>query len=72
MKLTLWRALLSPITSLRALRLQRRSKGGLSYDAAWRQARMFTAPDDMVYRLHGHHATTTDETQHHPQSPAQP
>lgn len=57
MKLVLWRAVLSPLTSVHALLLQRRSKTPLSYDAAWRQARMLRAPDEMVYRLHGHQAT---------------
>lgn len=56
MKLVLWRAVLSPLTSLQALLLQRRSKIPLSYDTAWRQARMLHAPDEMVYRLHGHQA----------------
>ncbi|MER5661595.1 hypothetical protein [Streptomyces mirabilis] len=49
--------MLSPLTSLQALLLQRRSKTPLSYDTAWRQARMLRAPDEMVYRLHGHQAT---------------
>lgn len=56
MKLALWRALLAPLTSLRALLIQRRSATPLSYDAAWRQARLHRSPDDMVYRLHGHQA----------------
>lgn len=56
MKLVLRRAVLSPLTSLQALLLQRRSKTPLSYDTAWRQARMLHAPDEMVYRLYGHHA----------------
>ena len=54
MKLALWRLVLSPLTSLRALHLQRRSTDGLSFDAAWRQARMLRAPDEMVYRVYGH------------------
>ncbi|WP_328512924.1 hypothetical protein OHB25_59005 [Streptomyces mirabilis] len=58
MKLVLWRVLLSPLTSLQALLLQRRSKTPLSYDTAWRQARMLRAPDEMVYRLHGHQAAS--------------
>ncbi|MFJ2257308.1 hypothetical protein ACIOKD_03005 [Streptomyces sp. NPDC087844] len=58
MKLVLWRALLAPLTSLRALAIQRRSTTTLSYDAAWRQARLDRCPDEMVYRLHGHQATT--------------
>ncbi|QDY79493.1 hypothetical protein [Streptomyces qinzhouensis] len=57
MKLVLWRVLLDPLTSLRALVIQRRSSTALSYDAAWRRARLDRAPDDMVYRLHGHQAT---------------
>lgn len=58
MKLVLWRVLLAPRTSLRALVIQRRSATALSYDAAWRQARLDRCPDEMVYRLHGHHAAT--------------
>lgn len=69
MKLVLWRAVLSPLTSLRALLLQRRSRTPLSYDAAWRQARMLRAPDEMVYRLHGHQAAP--DTTHRP-GPAHP
>jgi len=57
--LTLWRTVLAPLTSIRALRIQRRSKPPLSYDAAWRQARMLTCPDEMVYRLYGHQAADT-------------
>lgn len=64
MELTFWRALLAPLTSLQALRLQRRSKNGLSYDAAWRQARMLRAPDEMVYRLSGHQIPP-ETTPHH-------
>lgn len=54
MRLTLWRMLLSPRTSRRARRLQREAGNGLSFDAAWRQARMLGAPDEMVYRLRSH------------------
>ncbi|MGI5473258.1 hypothetical protein ACQEVP_39235, partial [Streptomyces sp. CA-132043] len=39
-----------------ALRIQRHSRTPLSYDAAWRQARMLRCPDEMIYRVHGHHA----------------
>lgn len=56
MSLILWRALLTPLTSLRALAIRRRSQAPLSYDVAWRQARLGRCPDDMVYRLHGHQA----------------
>ncbi|MFF7504200.1 hypothetical protein ACFZBM_32950 [Streptomyces lavendulae] len=54
MRLTLWRMVLSPLTSRRARRLQREAGNGLSFDAAWRQARMLSAPDEMVYRLRSH------------------
>ncbi|MCX4529825.1 hypothetical protein OG982_29710 [Streptomyces sp. NBC_01551] len=54
MKLTLWRIILAPLTSWRALRLRREANKRLSFDAAWRRARMLAAPDEMVYRLHGH------------------
>jgi len=60
-KLTLWRAVLAPVTSVRALLIQRRSQSPLSYDAAWRQARMFRCPDEMVYRLHGHQTTSASD-----------
>lgn len=56
MKLVLWRVLLDPLTSFRALVIQRRSATALSYDAAWRQARLHRCPDEMVYRLNGHQA----------------
>lgn len=61
MKLAMWRILLAPLTSLRALLIQRRSATPLSYDVAWRQARLDRCPDEMVYRLHGHQATTPDQ-----------
>lgn len=62
MNLILWRVLLTPLTSLRALAIRRRSEAPLSYDVAWRQARLDRCPDDMVYRLHGHQAAShTDE-----------
>ncbi len=60
MKLVLWRALLAPLTSIRALLVQRRGVP-LSYDAAWCQARLDRFPDEMVYRLHRHQATTSDQ-----------
>lgn len=66
MKLALWRAVLAPLTSLRALLVQRRSATPLSYDAAWRQARMHRHPDDMPYRLHGHQpGPAVDAADHH-------
>lgn len=61
MKLALCRMLLAPLTSLRALFIQRRSATPLSYDVAWRQARLDRCPDEMVYRLHGHQVTATNQ-----------
>lgn len=61
MKLTLWRAVLAPVTSLSALIIQRRSRSPLSYDAVWRQARMLQAPDEMVYRIHDHLPTPSPD-----------
>lgn len=55
-KLTFWRLILDPVTSWRARRLQR-TQPGTPFDAAWRSARMLSAPDEMVYRLHGHAVT---------------
>lgn len=72
MKLALWRTVLAPITSLRALWLWRRDRNHLSYDAAWRQARMFTAPDEMVYRLYGHCPGPSETPKHDPRTPAPP
>lgn len=67
MSLTLWRIVLDPRSSWRALRLRRESGSQLSFDAAWRQARMLAAPDEMAYRLHGHQFPIEDEI-----GPAQP
>ncbi|MFF0478522.1 hypothetical protein [Streptomyces sp. NPDC004284] len=62
MRLTLIRLLLDPRTSWRALRMRREPAADrLSYDAVWRQARMFTAPDEMVYRMHGHRFSVGQE-----------
>lgn len=54
MRLTLWRWALDPATSLLALRLRAGAHGRMSYDAAWRLARVTRYPDELVYRLHGH------------------
>lgn len=72
MKLVLWRVLLAPLTSLRALVIQRRSATALSYDAAWRQARLDRCPDEMVYRLHGHQAATPPDQAPSSRAPAVP
>ncbi|AXK35753.1 hypothetical protein DVA86_27090 [Streptomyces armeniacus] len=54
MKLATLRWLLDPATSLLALRLRAQERGRMSYDAAWRLARVTRHPDEMVYRHHGH------------------
>jgi len=54
MRLTLVRLLLSPVTSSRAAWAMARSRGQLSFDAAWRRERLARHPDELVYRLHGH------------------
>lgn len=54
MKLSALRWLLDPATSLLALRLRAQESGRMSYDAAWRLARVTRHPDEMVYRHHGH------------------
>lgn len=72
MKLVLWRVLLAPMTSLRALLAQRRSATPLSYDAAWRRARLDRCPDEMVYRLHGHQASSPSDQATGAQAPSGP
>ncbi|MGW2327945.1 hypothetical protein ACWC5C_19500 [Streptomyces sp. NPDC001700] len=72
MKLVLWRILLAPLTSLRALLIQQRGATPMSYDVAWRQARLHRCPDDMVYRLHGHQATTPDQAPNTPSRKDEP
>lgn len=37
-----------------ALRLRAQTQGRMSYDAAWRLARVIRYPDELVYQLHGH------------------
>lgn len=54
MRLALWRALLAPVTSLRALAILLRHRHVMTYDVAWRQARVLLRPDEMIYRLRGH------------------
>jgi hypothetical protein len=53
--LTLLRWVLSPRTSWRARRLMRgHGDGGLSFDTAWRRARVQSHPDEFPYRNAGH------------------
>ncbi|RKE22721.1 hypothetical protein BX266_6173 [Streptomyces sp. TLI_171] len=46
--------MLSPLTTLRALRLQRLSRDLFDFDSAWRQARVRHAPDEVEYLLKCH------------------
>ncbi|WP_043473728.1 hypothetical protein [Kitasatospora sp. MBT66] len=61
MRVALWRVLLAPRTTLRAVRLQRTSRPPFDsdFDSAWRQARMHHAPDEIEYLLR-HCARTED------------
>ncbi|MGW4139882.1 hypothetical protein ACWELV_24230 [Streptomyces mirabilis] len=54
MSTSLWRWLLSPLTSWRAWRLAQDSKGTVSFDVAWRRTRIDRHPDEMPYQQHGH------------------
>ncbi|KJS63300.1 hypothetical protein [Streptomyces rubellomurinus] len=54
MRTALWRILLAPLTTLRALRLQRLSRSPFDFDSAWRQARMHCAPDEVEYLFQCH------------------
>lgn len=62
MKPALWRWALDPTTSLLALHLRAQARGRMSYDAAWRLARVTRYPDELVYRLHGHGRETTRQS----------
>ncbi|NEW77234.1 hypothetical protein [Streptomyces rhizosphaericus] len=61
MKLPALRWLLDPATSLLALRLRAQERGRMSYDEAWRLARVTRHPDEMVYRHHGHLAEDSSD-----------
>lgn len=61
MKLSCLRRLLDPATSLLALRLRAQESGRMSYDAAWRPARVTRHPDERVYRHHGHLAENSGD-----------
>jgi hypothetical protein len=51
MRATPLRVILSPITTLRAIRLRWLSRSPFDFDSAWRQARMHRAPDEVEYLL---------------------
>jgi hypothetical protein len=48
------RCLLSPLTSWRALQIMRKGREGVSFDVAWRRARLLRHPDEAPYFRHGH------------------
>jgi len=48
------RIILSPITSLKAVRAVLGSGRQLSFDVAWREVRVATCPDELAYRMGGH------------------
>jgi hypothetical protein len=57
--LILLRCLLSPLTSWRALQIMRNGREGISFDAAWRRARLRRHPDEAPYLRHGHGGTAS-------------
>ncbi|MEU8975632.1 hypothetical protein AB0D11_41630 [Streptomyces monashensis] len=48
------RLLLSPVNSLKAVRMMRKSGWVISFDAAWRASRIAAHPDELGYRDSGH------------------
>ncbi|MFF1648319.1 hypothetical protein [Streptomyces sp. NPDC058240] len=62
MKTSVLRWLLDPLTSLFALYLRARERGLMSYDVAWRLARVIRRPDELVYRSHGHLPENPEDT----------
>jgi hypothetical protein len=67
MNTSLWRCLLAPRTSWRAWQLTRSANGTVTFDTAWRRARIDFHPDEMPYRHHGHLPESTRA--HHPRLP---
>ncbi|MFD9485651.1 hypothetical protein ACFWBX_17020 [Streptomyces sp. NPDC059991] len=61
MKTTVARCFLSPRTSWHAWRLVRASYGNLSFDAAWRHARVRLYPDETPHWQHGHRPDSTSD-----------
>ncbi|MFJ1656427.1 hypothetical protein ACIOC2_34665 [Streptomyces sp. NPDC088337] len=71
MKLILWRTLLSPLTSIRAILEVQRNPTPLSYDTAWRRICLLRHPDEMIYQLHHHVGPLhTPDTTHLSTAPA--
>lgn len=52
--LTVLRCLLSPFTSWRAFQIMRNDRESISFDVAWRRARLGRHPDEAPYLRHGH------------------
>lgn len=48
------RWVLSPVTSVMALRLMRTDSDKPSFDVAWRRARVRCRPDELPFLTHGH------------------
>lgn len=53
-RLALLRCLLSSLTSWRARQIMRKSREEVSFDVAWRRARLERHPDEAPYLRHGH------------------
>ncbi|XCM33845.1 hypothetical protein ABXI76_35125 [Streptomyces parvus] len=54
MNVFITRFALSPLTSLKAIRMMHKSGWSLSFDVAWRAIRVATCPDELGYRDCGH------------------
>lgn len=63
MRLHLWRFILDPVTSVRAVRRLAASRGQTSFDVAWRQVRVERFPDEAPYQRHGHAPPGADRKQ---------
>ncbi|MEU5384241.1 hypothetical protein [Kitasatospora cineracea] len=50
MKTAVWRWVLSPLTSVLAVRIQWEEPAPISFDEAWRYARVMLRPDELEYR----------------------
>ncbi|GLW54834.1 hypothetical protein [Kitasatospora phosalacinea] len=52
MRASAWRWLLSPLTSLLAVRIRIAEPNRISFDEAWQYARVQLRPDELEYRWH--------------------
>jgi len=60
-RLALVRILLAPRTAWQAWQVMRREPRALSFDAAWRRARIRAHPEEAPYLMHGHMAERPSE-----------